>query len=136
MRYRTFPNTGVTVSELGFGLWTLSTGWWGEKSDAEAVALLRAARDEHGITFFDAADTYGDGRSERQLAEAFRGRRADVVIGTKIGYDIYDRQARDRASRAERASAALRAGRTCALPSTNVSSGWRRTTSTCSSCTT
>jgi aryl-alcohol dehydrogenase-like predicted oxidoreductase len=94
MRYRTFPNTGLTVSELGLGLWTLSTGWWGEKSDAEAIALMRAACDEHGVTFFDAADTYGDGRSERQLAEAFRGRRADVVIGTKIGYDIYDREAR------------------------------------------
>jgi aryl-alcohol dehydrogenase-like predicted oxidoreductase len=94
MRYRAFPNTGLMVSELGFGLWTLSTGWWGEKSDAEAVALMRAARDEHGITFFDAADTYGDGRSERQLAEAFRGRRAEVVIGTKIGYDIYDQHAR------------------------------------------
>ena len=94
MRYRSFPGTGVTVSELGFGLWTLSTGWWGDKSDAEAVALLRAARDEHGITFFDAADTYGDGRSERQLAEAFRGRRHEIVIGTKIGYDIYDQDAR------------------------------------------
>ena len=94
MRYRSFPGTGVTVSELGFGLWTLSTGWWGDKSDAEAVALLRAARDEHGVTFFDAADTYGDGRSERQLAEAFRGRRHEIVIGTKIGYDIYDQDAR------------------------------------------
>ena len=94
MRYQAFPNTGLTVSELGFGLWTLSTGWWGEKSDAEAVALMRAARDQYGITFFDAADTYGDGRSERQLAEAFRGRRSDIVIGTKIGYDIYDREAR------------------------------------------
>ena len=94
MRYRSFPGTGVTVSELGFGLWTLSTGWWGDKSDAEAIALLRAARDDHGVTFFDAADTYGDGRSERQLAAAFRGRRHDVVIGTKIGYDIYDPEAR------------------------------------------
>ena len=94
MRYRSFPGTGVTVSELGFGLWTLSTGWWGEKSDDEAIALLRTAHDAHGVTFFDAADTYGDGRSERQLAEAFRGRRADVVIGTKIGYDIYDQDAR------------------------------------------
>lgn len=94
MRYRSFPGTGVTVSELGFGLWTLSTGWWGDKSDAEAIALLRAARDDHGVTFFDAADTYGDGRSERQLAEAFRGRRHEVVIGTKIGYDIYDQEAR------------------------------------------
>jgi aryl-alcohol dehydrogenase-like predicted oxidoreductase len=94
MRYRTFPGTDITASEVGFGLWTLSTGWWGEKSDAEAIALMRAARDEHGITFFDAADTYGDGRSERQLADAFRGRRGDVVIATKIGYDIYDRPAR------------------------------------------
>lgn len=94
MRFRNFPNTEITVSELGFGLWTLSTGWWGEKSDAEAVALLQRALDEHGVTFFDAADTYGDGRSERQLAEAFRGRRAEIVIGTKIGYDIYDAQAR------------------------------------------
>jgi len=102
MRYRSFPGTDITVSELGFGLWTLSTGWWGEKSDVEAIALLRAAHDEHGVTFFDAADTYGDGRSERQLAEAFRGRRADVVIGTKIGYDIYDQQARaDRRGQSE-----------------------------------
>lgn len=94
MRYRSFPGTDITVSELGFGLWTLSTGWWGEKSDDEAIAMLRAARDDHGITFFDAADTYGDGRSERQLAEAFRGCRGDIVIGTKIGYDIYDHEAR------------------------------------------
>ena len=102
MRYRSFPGTDITVSELGFGLWTLSTGWWGEKSDVEAIALLRAAHDEHGVTFFDAADTYGDGRSERQLAEAFRGRRADVVIGTKIGYDIYDQRARaDRRGQSE-----------------------------------
>ena len=94
MRYRTFPNTSITVSELGLGLWTLSTGWWGEKSDAEAIALMRKSHDDHGVTFFDAADTYGDGRSERQLAEAFRGRRGDIVIGTKIGYDIYDQAAR------------------------------------------
>ena len=93
MRYRAFPNTGLTVSELGFGLWTLSTGWWGEKSDDEAVAMLRDARDEHGITFFDAADSYGNGRSERQLARAFGDMRHQVVYATKIGYDIYDEAA-------------------------------------------
>jgi len=93
MRYRTFPSTDVSVSEVGFGTWTVSTGWWGEKTDDEAVALLRTAHDEHGITFFDAADSYGNGRSERQLAEAFRGRRNEVVYGTKIGYDIYDEAA-------------------------------------------
>ena len=94
MKYRTFPGTSISVSEVGFGTWTLSTGWWGERSDADAVDMLRRAHDEHGITFFDAADTYGNGRAERQLAEAFRGRREDVVIATKVGYDIYDESAR------------------------------------------
>ncbi|MFL5470537.1 MAG: aldo/keto reductase [Gemmatimonadaceae bacterium] len=90
MRYRTFPGTAIKVSEVGFGTWTLSTGWWGEKTDDEAVELLRIARSTHGVNFFDTADTYGNGRGERQLAQAFRGKRDDVVYATKIGYDIYD----------------------------------------------
>ncbi|MFL5603604.1 MAG: aldo/keto reductase [Gemmatimonadaceae bacterium] len=90
MRYRTFPGTAIKVSEVGFGTWTLSTGWWGEKTDDEAVELLRTARSTHGVNFFDTADTYGNGRGERQLAQAFRGKRDDVVYATKIGYDIYD----------------------------------------------
>jgi aryl-alcohol dehydrogenase-like predicted oxidoreductase len=93
MKYRVFPNTDVRVSEVGFGTWTVSTGWWGEKSDAEAVAMMRRALDVHGVTFFDAADAYGNGRAERQIADAFRGRRDEIVIGTKIGYDIYDEEA-------------------------------------------
>lgn len=93
MRYRTFPGTDLRVSEVGFGTWTLATGWWGEKTDDEAVTMLRRSLDDHGITFFDAADTYGNGRAERQLATAFRGRRQEVVLGTKIGYDIYDEAA-------------------------------------------
>jgi aryl-alcohol dehydrogenase-like predicted oxidoreductase len=93
MKYRSFPGTGVKVSEVGFGTWTISTGWWGEKSDDEAVEMLRTAHSRFGINFFDAADTYGNGRSERQLADAFRGKRAEIVYGTKIGYDIYDEAA-------------------------------------------
>ncbi|MEO5590829.1 MAG: aldo/keto reductase [Gemmatimonadaceae bacterium] len=93
MKYRTFPGTDIAVSEIGFGTWTVSTGWWGEKTDDEAVSMLRRARDDFGINFFDAADSYGNGRSERQLATAFAGRRAEVVYGTKIGYDIYDEAA-------------------------------------------
>ena len=93
MRYRTMPGTDISVSEVGFGTWTLATGWWGEKTDEEAVAMLRRAHDDFGVTFFDAADTYGNGRSERQLAEAFRGRRHEVVYATKVGYDIYDEEA-------------------------------------------
>ncbi|MEP6491449.1 MAG: aldo/keto reductase [bacterium] len=93
MKYRVFPGTSVRVSEVGFGTWTISTGWWGEKTDAEAVTMLRSALDDHGVNFFDAADAYGNGRSERQIADAFRGRRDQIVIGTKVGYDIYDEAA-------------------------------------------
>lgn len=90
MRYRVFPGTDVRTSEIGFGTWTLSTGWWGEKTDDEAVEMLRAAHDKYGINFFDTADTYGNGRGERQLASAFVGKRDQVIYSTKIGYDIYD----------------------------------------------
>jgi len=93
MKYRTFPGTSISVSEVGFGTWTISTGWWGEKSDDDAVAMLRSALDDHGVTFFDAADAYGNGRSEKQLADAFRGRRSEVVLATKVGYDIYNEEA-------------------------------------------
>jgi aryl-alcohol dehydrogenase-like predicted oxidoreductase len=87
MKYRTYPNSDVTVSEIGFGLWTTATGWWGEQSDDDAVALLREAHDR-GVTLFDAADTYGNGRSEEQLAKAFSDRRDSVVYATKFGYDF------------------------------------------------
>src|SRR5579862_1929797 len=87
MKYRTYPNSDVTVSEIGFGLWTTATGWWGEKTDEDAVAMLREAYDL-GITLYDAADTYGNGRSEEQLAKAFSERRDSVVYATKFGYDF------------------------------------------------
>ena len=77
MRYRTLPRTDISVSEVGFGVWTLATGWWGEKDDREAVDLLRAALDR-GITLFDTADSYGNGRGETLLAQAFEGRRDEV----------------------------------------------------------
>ena len=93
MQYRAFPGSDVRASVVGFGTWTLATGWWGSKTDAEAVALLRQSLDEHGMTFFDAADAYGNGRAERQLADAFRGRRGEVVYATKVGYDLTDAEA-------------------------------------------
>ena len=88
MKYRTYPGTGIAVSEVGFGLWTTSTGWWGDMSDDEAVDLMHEALDL-GVTLFDAADTYGNGRSEEQLGRAFAGRRSEVVYSTKFGYDFY-----------------------------------------------
>ncbi|MFN2459397.1 MAG: aldo/keto reductase [Candidatus Velthaea sp.] len=89
MKYRMYPNTDLSVSEVGFGLWTTATGWWGDMSDADAVAMLREAHETYGITLFDAADTYGNGRSEEQLAAAFEGCRDRVVYSTKFGYDFY-----------------------------------------------
>ena len=86
MRFRTYKNTDLTVSEVGFGLWTISTGWWGNFTEDEAVALMHKAFDL-GITLFDAADTYGNGLSEELIAKAFSNQRDEIVIATKIGYD-------------------------------------------------
>ena len=93
MRYRNLGETGIRVSEVGFGVWTVSTGWWGEVDDQRSVRLLRSAF-ERGINYFDTADTYGSGKGETLLAEAFGGMREEVVISTKIGYDFYNHTAR------------------------------------------
>ena len=51
MKYRRVGTTDVTVSEVGFGVWTVSTSWWGIKDEAFGVKLLQQAFDA-GITFF------------------------------------------------------------------------------------
>ena len=89
MRYRRLAGTDIEVSEVGFGVWTITTGWWGEVDDARSLRLLRRAH-ELGINYYDTADTYGSGKGETILAEAFRGMREEVVISTKIGYDFYN----------------------------------------------
>jgi aryl-alcohol dehydrogenase-like predicted oxidoreductase len=88
MKMREFGSSGITASEVGFGLWTISTGWWGEHSDESAIALLREAYDL-GITLYDTADTYGEGRGETLLQKALGDVRDDITIATKFGYDIY-----------------------------------------------
>ncbi len=89
MRYRPLGTTGLQLSELGFGLWTMSAGWWGDHAGDAAIALMRRAH-ELGVTYFDAADTYGNGGSEELVGRAFEGMRDKVVIGTKFGYDFYN----------------------------------------------
>lgn len=89
MKYRTYPGTDVTVSEVGFGLWTLAAGWWGEFTDDEAVSLLHRAYDL-GVTLYDSSDTYGNGRADELLGRAFNDRRDRVVYATKVGYDFYN----------------------------------------------
>ncbi len=87
MRFRNFKNTDLSVSEVSFGMWTISTGWWGNYTEGEALKLMRKAFDL-GITLFDAADTYGNGLSEEYIAKAFPKNRDEIVIATKVGYDF------------------------------------------------
>ncbi|CAA9451421.1 MAG: General stress protein 69 [uncultured Rubrobacteraceae bacterium] len=93
MKYRNLGGTDISVSEVGFGVWTVSTGWWGEVVEDRSVRLLRQAH-ERGINYFDTADTYGSGKGETLLADAFGHMRDRVVISTKIGYDFYNHTAR------------------------------------------
>lgn len=87
MKYRELGKTGLQVSEIGFGVWTVSTAWWGIREESVAVSMLRKAFDL-GINFFDTADTYGDGLGETILAKALGNRRDQMVIATKVGYDF------------------------------------------------
>ncbi|CAB3390433.1 aldo/keto reductase [Kyrpidia spormannii] len=88
MKYRTIPGTDIRVSEVGFGVWSVATTWWGVRDQNTALRLLHQAFDA-GVTFFDTADVYGTGKGETILAEAFPGKRDRIIIGTKFGYDIY-----------------------------------------------
>ncbi len=89
MKYRKLGDTDISVSEVGFGVWTVSTGWWGEVDEKKSIRLLRLAH-ERGINYFDTADTYGSGLGETILRDAFSNMRDEVVISTKIGYDFYN----------------------------------------------
>ena len=84
MNHRTLGGVGP-VSEVGYGSWQIGSDW-GDVSESEAVAAVEAAR-EAGIDFFDTADVYGDGRSERLLGEVLAGdlNRGDVTVATKAG---------------------------------------------------
>lgn len=88
MKRRPLAKTGLMVSEIGFGVWTVGTTWWGIKDEAVGIKMLQRAFDA-GINFFDTADTYGNGYGEAILAKALGARRRDLVIATKFGYDFY-----------------------------------------------
>jgi len=83
MNARRLGKTGYQVSEIGFGAWGIG-GSWGEIDDATSLAALNAAVDA-GVTFFDTADVYGDGRSERLVAQLLRERSEPLVVTTKFG---------------------------------------------------
>ncbi len=80
---RTLGTDGLVVTECGLGCWQLGGGWGNPWEDAIAQEILQAAYGS-GIRFFDTADVYGDGESERSLGR-FRQTHPDIVIATKLG---------------------------------------------------
>ena len=100
---RTLGRSGMEVSALGFGCWAIGGEWqdadgqplgWGKVDDEESVRAVHRALDL-GITFFDTADTYGAGHSERVLGRALGKRRDDVIVATKWG-NVFDEETRTR----------------------------------------
>ena len=83
MNYRALGRTGWKISEISFGAWAIG-GAWGNVDDKESIAALHAALDG-GVNFFDTADVYGDGRSERLLAKLKKERKEKFYIATKAG---------------------------------------------------
>jgi aryl-alcohol dehydrogenase-like predicted oxidoreductase len=83
MQYRKLGRTGYSVSAVSFGAWAIG-GSWGPVKDAESIAALHTAVDM-GVNFFDTADAYGGGKSERLLGQLREERSEEVIIATKIG---------------------------------------------------
>jgi aryl-alcohol dehydrogenase-like predicted oxidoreductase len=83
MKYRLLGRTGWKISEISFGAWAIG-GTWGKVDDRESLAALHAALDG-GVNFFDTADVYGDGRSERLLARLKKERPEKFYVATKAG---------------------------------------------------
>jgi aryl-alcohol dehydrogenase-like predicted oxidoreductase len=83
MEYRELGRTGWRVSTISFGAWAIG-GTWGKVRDEDSLAALGRAL-ERGVNFFDTADVYGDGRSERLLARLRRQRSEPFTVATKAG---------------------------------------------------
>jgi len=83
MRYRSLGRTPWKVSEISFGAWAIG-GSWGRVSDEESLAALHKAIDS-GVNFIDTADVYGDGRSERLIAQLKKSRKEKIIVATKAG---------------------------------------------------
>ena len=83
MLYRKLGQTGLPVSEIGFGAWGIGKAWWGETPDELSIqSLVRAF--ELGLTFIDTAYAYGNGHSERLIAEAFKTYGRRCTVATKV----------------------------------------------------
>jgi len=83
MNYRTLGRTGWNVSDVSFGAWAVG-GTWGPVEDDESLKAMHHAVDL-GVNFFDTADVYGDGRSERLLGRLRSERSEEIHVATKAG---------------------------------------------------
>lgn len=83
MQFRPLGRTGWNVSTISFGAWAIG-GAWGTVDDKESLAALDRAIDR-GVNFIDTADVYGDGRSERLVADVRKRRREQIYVATKAG---------------------------------------------------
>ncbi len=83
MKQRVFGKTGVKVSEIGLGTWQLG-GDWGDVSEKKSLEILNTAANE-GVTFFDTADVYGAGRSEKLVGQMLKERKEGLFVASKIG---------------------------------------------------
>ena len=81
MKYRKFGNTGLEISEIGFGAWAIG-GSWGDQKDSDSLEALEIALDR-GVTFIDTAAGYGKGKSERIIGEFLKSRSEEVTVCTK-----------------------------------------------------
>jgi len=81
MKYRTFGDTGLKVSEIGFGAWAIG-GSWGDQREEDSLEALGTALDR-GVNFIDTAAGYGDGKSERIIGEFLKSRSETVFVCTK-----------------------------------------------------
>lgn len=92
---RILGRSGIKVSALGMGCWAVGGPWtmtgdpagWSSTDDEESLRAIQCAFD-FGVNFYDTAANYGAGHSERLLARAFKGKRDQVVISTKFGYNV------------------------------------------------
>src|ERR687883_194236 len=83
MQVRRLGKTGLEVSEIGFGAWAIGASW-GPTDDEVSLAAMHEAVDA-GVNFFDTADVYGDGHSEKLIGRLLRERSERIVVATKFG---------------------------------------------------
>ena len=83
MQYRDFSNTGWKVSEIGLGCWAIGSEW-GDVTATDARGVLKTSLD-NGVNFFDTADVYGDGRSEKFVGELIKSTSEKIFVATKAG---------------------------------------------------